>query len=424
MKMQKFACALFSFAFLFSCSDDSLLEAEPTLNIQKISNRIGVEEAIDYVEEARVFLDEQSPLESRYSRAVNSVSVLLFSDAKASAMKSGKYKDLGVSDTLAYVLNFGDSSGYAIVSKDKRVETPLFAFAEKGTLINGKTDNPGLAIFLERLEGYVLESIAKSGNGDEKKEVMAVAQKGPISPNSIYNFRSIVAPLVLVEWGQDRPYNNNLQYGDLVKPGYCPNTSNGRVLTGCTATAMAQIMSYWKQPTDIGGKTLNWTLLNNFKDTSYFYSSSSDPFWTMTARVMVAHLFERLGYHVNMNYKNGCEISVAYTPWALDTLKRFGFSYMPTKDYTTAYFEHTMEKLKPTFVTGCDPNIEMCHAWVIDGLAVRAGPLGIIVLSLADYFVHNNWGWDGKDNGYYLSRVFETNVFSPKEFLKITSIYR
>jgi hypothetical protein len=420
MKMQKFACALISFVFLFSCSDDSLLEAEPTLNLQKISNRIGVEEAIDYVEEARALLDEQLPSESRSSRAVNSVSALLFSDVKASAMKSGKYKDLGVSDTLAYVFNFGDSSGFVIISKDKRVETPLFAFAEKGTLINGKTDNPGLAIFLDRLEGYVLESIAESGNGEEEKEVMAVAQKGPIPPNSMPNFRSIVAPLVSVEWGQGKPYNNNLQYGDLANPGYCPNTGNGRVLTGCTATAVAQIMSYWKYPTTIGGKTLDWTMLNIFKDTSYFYSSSIDPFYTELARAMAAHLFERLGYHVNMNYKNGCEISVAYTPWALDTLKRFGFSYTPTEDYTTAHFAHIMEKLKPTLVTGCAPNVQTCHAWVIDGLASMF--VSIIIHKI--YFVHNNWGWDGEDNGYYLSGVFETSDAYFQERLDITSIYR
>jgi len=88
-----------------------LLSGELPLSLQKVSNRIGVEEAYrDYAEEAIAFLDEQSPSESRSSRAVNSISALLFGDVKASAMKSGKYKDLGISDTLAYVFNFGDSN--------------------------------------------------------------------------------------------------------------------------------------------------------------------------------------------------------------------------------------------------------------------------------------------------------------------------
>jgi hypothetical protein len=416
MKMQKFARVLFSLTFLFSCSDESLPEAELTLNLQKISNRIGTEEAINYVEEVGGFLDEISPSTSGYSRAVNSVSALVFSDVKASAMKPSKYKDLGISDTLAYVFNFGDSSGYVIVSNDKRVENPLFVFVEKGRLINGKTDNPGLALFLERLEDYVMESIAKSDAAERK--VMMVAQKGPVN-NPFLNLKHVVGPLVPVEWGQEEPFWLKLN---------APQCYNGYYLTGCSATAVAQIMSSFKYPTSLGGMTYEWNFLNSYKKWNSFYSSgntSND----LLAREMVSDLFKRIG-------EKGTGIGTDYTCGengatmrnTLEFLKKNGFSRTSSlTSYTTAYFEHIMDALQPTIATGCNNgDISQCHTWVIDGLAYVYVPIPVIP-PIIEYYVHNNWGWDGDDNGYYFSDVlnphFDTNRGDYKR-LEISSVSR
>jgi hypothetical protein len=402
MKMQKFACALFSLVFLFSCSDESLpSDGELPLNMQKISNRIVMEEAINYVEEARVFLDEQSPSKSRSSRAVNSVSALLFGDVKASMMKSGKYKDIGVSDTLAYVFNFGDSSGFVIVSNDKRVETPLFAFAEKGTLINGKTDNPGLALFLKRLEGYVLESIAKSGKDEEKKEVMAVAQRGPLYP---IGARLVASRLVPVEWGQKEPFNDKLEYRG------CPNTSNGRVLAGCVATAVAHIMSYWKHPKAIGSTSYNWTLLNSYTHWDDFPSSGS-------AREMVADLFERIGESVDMNYD--CYGSGAQTWKGVEFLVKpsigftlYGNTYL--RPYDILFVHMALQDYGPLIARGS--NADGGHAWVIDALLSMYVPLA--PNPYTSYYVHNNWGWNGSQNGYYFAGVYDPPPgYTPPDYI-------
>jgi len=316
MKIRKFAYALFCLAFPFSCSNESPNENLPSdelpLSLQKISNRIGVEEAYrNYVEEAGAFLDEQFPSKSRSSRAANSVSALLFGDVKASVMKSDKYneyKDLGISDTLAYVFNFGDSSGFVIVSNNKRVETPVFAFTEKGTLLNGKTDNPGLALFLNRLEGYVLKSIAKSGKDDEKKEAMAVAQKGPIDPFFLFLLRPIVKPLLSVAWGQRMPFNEHLDYGS------CSTTSNRRFLAGCVATATAQIMSYWKYPTTLSGSSYfyDWGLLKNYMDSSAFYQSTSE---AASARGNLGTVFNSastITFETNNHSYDSIKVSLVY----------------------------------------------------------------------------------------------------------------
>jgi len=410
MKKQMLVCILFSLAFLLSCSGEDLssngsVARDFLPKVQKPNNRIDMEKATSLVEEAVAFLDKEHPSESKSSRNVNSVSVLYFGDIKSSVMKSGKYDTLDISDTLAYVFNFGDSLGYVIISNDARIESPLLAFTQKGSLVNGETDNPGLKLFLERLEGYMLESIAKFGNDDEQK-AMVVAQKGPYSGSPL---DTVVRPLVPVEWGQKKPYWLKLNTTQ------CPS---GYYVTGCVATATAQIMSRWEYPTSLGsGTTYNWTTLNTFKDSNYFEESPTDNaaqrLKKILARNMVSDLFQQIGtgiYAVQgyMNY--GCTESLAYTTHALTFLENNGFSsynftsYNSTIGFAKVKFGLSYSK-SPFMANGCfyDNGIRKCHAWVIDGIAKN---------SSSSYYIHNNWGWDGRDNGYYPSGVFDPSYFN------------
>jgi len=410
MKIWNFICILFSLAFLFSCSDENLTsgnlsKGEFLAKTYDSNNRIDMAEATNLVEEAIAFLDKEHPSESKSSRSVNSVSILRFGDLKSSIMKSDEYRGLDISDTLAYVFNFGDSLGYVIISNDIRVESPLLAFTKKGSLVNGETDNPGLKIFLERLEGYILESIAKSGKADNQKEVAEV-QKGPY----LGALDTIVKPLIPVEWGQGAPFNNNLKNDNCYGNG---TANNGKVWAGCVATATAQIMSYWKYPTYMSGSSYNWNILTKYKHKIDFYSSSSE---ATIARNSVADLFQRIGNGVSMNY--GCYKSTTPSELALYFLEYFyGFSHTDFKPYTFNIIRNGLIALKaPSMAKGCDatdPN--NCHAWVIDGIAR--------IHSSNSYFIHNNWGWDGNHNGYYESGVFDPSSYNYQN-VYISKVYR
>jgi len=334
---------------------------------------------------------------------VNSVSVLLSSDIKSSMMKSSEYGTLGISDTLAYVFNFKDSLGFVIISNDTRVETPLLAFTKKGSLVNGKTDNPGLKIFLERLEGYLLESIIKSDKNDEQKPL--VETRG--GPTPVANLDIQVSPLVPVEWGQDYPFNELLEYGD------CSGTSNGKVWAGCVATAAAQIMSYWKYPATLGGITYYWSMLNQHKRNTYFVQSPP-------AIAMVADLFKRIGTGVNMSYD--CKGSGASTSKAIDFLVSKGFTlYGSTnlRDYDLGFVNSSLIARRPLIANGCNANAGGgCHAWVIDGVAI-----GFINNLRVVLYLHNNWGWDGAHNGYYLNGVFDPSIRDYKA-VEVGLVYR
>lgn len=408
MKKRILACVLFSLAFLLSCSDENLPSGDfkPLAKVQN-TNRIDMQEATNLAEDAIAFLDREHPSESKSSRAVNSVSILRFGNLKSSMTKSGEYNEaLDISDTLAYVFNFEDSLGFVIISNDKRTESPLLAFTQKGSLVNGETDNPGLKLFLERLEGYMLESIAKSSKANVQKSI-AVAQKGPYTGS----LNIIVKPLVPVEWGQGKPFNNDLANKGCYGNG-TPN--NGKVWAGCVATAVAQIMAYWKYPTSIGSTSYNWSLLTKYKHGTDFDPAPIDNISERTlkqlARSEVANLFQQIGYGIDMKYDNGCYESLAYTEVALHYLAYFhGFSLPNLRPYPydTKNFIKVivgLSTLKYTHMAdGCYINAygeKKCHAWVIDGLAEHP-------FNPDSYYVHNNWGWDGDANGYYASGVFD-----------------
>jgi len=419
MKIRNLYKCLVFFVFLFSCSDENLPGPSSGEFLQKTleletSNRIDMKEAASLIDSIVVFLDRKDPSKASSSRMVNSVSILRFSDnIKSSALKSGKYDDIAISDTLAYVFNFKDSLGFVIVSNDKRVDSPLLAFTEKGSLVNGETDNPGLILFLERLEGYMLESIIKSSKTDEQK--LEVTPKGSSSSNVVRE----VKPLIAVEWGQQKPFSDNLG-------GQCEKTDNGKYPAGCVATATAQIMSYWQYPDLPITSLISWTRLNQYKHKDDF--SSWYQAFNPLAKVAVAELFQRIGIGVKMNYR--CTGSGTNTSLALDFLVSNGFtsSFSPVLvSYDLALVKSLLTSKRPIMAQGYDytDGYMSGHAWVMDGFAdVSPSSSNLITFT----FIHNNWGWDGDGNGYFLSGIFNprrlNNVEYNFEDIKIGSVYR
>jgi len=440
--MKKFVYVLCSLVFIFSCSDEGLRGSDSTVgkaegsfteqeakilfNLRNSDNRIEMDEAIKLVETAIALLDKESPSESGLSRSVNSVSALLFTDIKASILKSGEYSDMGISDTLAYVFNFKDSSGYAIISIDTRAGNPLLAFTKRGSLF-GKTDNPGLAIFLERLEGYVLKSIieteqrkptlddvlGKSSYESGKAGVVApVVQANSVNIQVLKN----ISPLVPVQWGQGEPFNDLL------------NSSNPQCTkywAGCVATATAQIMSYWQLPYSTA-----WPTLNQYKKAYDFEVRPTDNIYVIAtkkaAKKMVAKIFQEIGTDPIVSMQYGCDISTANVGNAMAFLAVNG--YMPLwnvyqGNYHVGFVNVLLDSYRsPIMAEGCGPS---CHAWVMDGLLILKVTVttGATETIYQESHIHNNWGWNGDSDGYFLSSVFNPGVHNFQNVF-IHSFYR
>ena len=59
-----------------------------------------------------------------------------------------------------------------------------------------------------------------------------------------------IKPLIQTEWGQSAPYNYMCPDENMLDKGDKGYNAEKRCLTGCVATAMAQIMYYWKWPNE------------------------------------------------------------------------------------------------------------------------------------------------------------------------------
>ena len=113
-------------------------------------------------------------------------------------------------------------------------------------------------------------------------------------------------------------------------------------------------------------------------------------------------------------------------PWA-DPRRRtkFGYACDGLDDYDVSGVITSLCNDRPVYMRGKDKNTGEGHAWVADGYYYisefhtyySADDLSVAGnYTKVTYYLHMNWGWDGgeknKNNGYYLSSVFNPEIFS------------
>ena len=200
----------------------------------------------------------------------------------------------------------------------------------------------------------------------------------------------VVSPLLQTTWDQDDPYNY-----------LCPASGNVRAVTGCVATAMAQVMKYWNYPTR-GIGTHTYTHANfgeqsaNFQNTTYNWSNMLNSYssgYSSAQRNAVATLMYHCGVSVDMDY--GTESSGASTGAVADALKSyFGYSkdvhHYSRSRYSDsdwiAMLKADLDQSRPIQYHGSGSGGG--HSFVCDGY------------NSSNYF-HFNWGWSGYCDEYY-----------------------
>lgn len=209
---------------------------------------------------------------------------------------------------------------------------------------------------------------------------------------------SAVAPLMASKWNQSAPYNN-------LAPAY--NDEGSKCVTGCVATAMAQVMYYHKHPqTGTGSHSYLWvctnpagksgTLSANFGNTTYDWVNMLDNYrtgYTATQADAVATLMYHCGVSIDMGYGQSSGAYTEKVPVALKNYFGYDANYQRIKkamypaDSLNAIIAAELKANRPVIVSGS--NDEGGHAFVCDGCDNKG------------YF-HINWGWGGSNDAYYL----------------------
>lgn len=293
-----------------------------------------------------------------------------------------------------------DFQGYVIVAGDDRV-TPILGYADEG-VFNADNIPPSMQKWLEGYKAeirYVIENdIAASP--EIQSEWLALRSGLKMKSQTL---AASVAPLIATRWDQS-PYYNEM----------CPYDISGeRTVTGCVATAMAQVLKFWNYP-EIGSGFHSYnhiaygTLSANFGSTAYGWTSMPNQLTASSSTAQknaVATLMYHCGVSVEMNYNIASEggsgamtICSGYsdcTVSAEDALKTY-FGYKTSlqgvhkSDYTatgwTDLLKTELDAGRPIIYAGRGD--EGGHCFVCDGYDNNS-------------FFHFNWGWSGQNDGYF-----------------------
>ena len=296
-----------------------------------------------------------------------------------------------------YVFNIGDNNGFIIVSGDDRAKDIL------GYSHNGKFNSDSLPTnFSTWLNFYQKEIKALINQPEELSYTSSVSLSTTdnATTNKTTYATSVASLLGGIKWDQGTPYNE-----------LCPTISTKsteRTVTGCVATAMAQVMRYHQWP--IAGKGSNTYTPDgyfqahtvDFSKTTYDWKNMAETYNSLstdTEKMAVATLMYHCGVAVNMDY--GFSSSASPTNMAKALIKYF--SYDPNiqsyhRDYYTRSEWKNMLKTelnakRPVLYAGNSTDIG--HQFVCDGYDSN------------DLF-HFNWGWSGESDGY-----FELSALNP-----------
>lgn len=284
-----------------------------------------------------------------------------------------------------YVFNAIDEQGFVVVSAEDNARAVL-GYSDEGH-IDAQNMPANMRVWLQMYADELARAAKAPAAADAQRTV---------------EYYPVVEPLIgNVAWNQDAPYNNHCPID--------PNT-NQRSVTGCMATAVAQVMYHHKYPKKGTGTYSYWcgweNLSVDFSKATYDWDHMLPSYkngYTQQESDAVAKLMYHVGVACNMWY--GSSASGAGMGTGMQALVRH-FDYdaairVLMKDYMDE--ETVMDEIvvelqgsHPVFIEALTKNDEG-HAFVCDGIQ-------------ADGYIHINWGWGGYGNGYFaLSAMNPTN---------------
>jgi hypothetical protein len=327
------------------------------------------------------------------------------SDLSLAYTGMGSYNGLAVTAIYVFIVNTG--KGWVMVAADDRVK-PVLAFSGESTF-DANNIAPGTTEWIQNYETRIAAAI-QNITVAQPEIANEWASLATGSGTRTARTTSGVEPLLATTWNQSPNYN-----------ALCPydTTQLQNTVTGCVATAMAQVMKYWNWPPVGCGfhsylDTPYGIQSANFGTTAYQWSSMPDVITGPNAAI--ATLMYHAGVSVNMQYGVGgsgalCNTRQSFITPCDEFALKANFHYK--RSLHSLYRSGTV----PGNIMGSGPDSIAEATWINDLQAdLDAGhPILYVGYNLAngeghnwvcdgytaDNYFHFNWGWDGSSNGYY-----------------------
>jgi len=303
-----------------------------------------------------------------------------------------------------YVFNVG-GSGFVVVSNDDQT-VPILAYGQDGNIDTDDMPDEMRAW----LQGYATQiAWLRTHDAQDTRKKVQRRLDGETKAD--------IAPMITTNWNQGQPYNDQ-----------CPTIDNVRTVTGCVATAMAQLMYFYQWPKTSAAIPAYTTKTKDSEGAAYELTVDALPSTTFDWDDMLAN-YTPLNPETGIRYLSGTTTQQQ----AVATLMKYcgaalQMSYgLSANGGSAAYNEDIPYALKSCF--GYDGGVRHCYRknysmaeWVdiIYGELAASRPValggqsaggghsfvcdGYRSVDDADYF-HINWGWAGSSDGYFLLSV-------------------
>ena len=330
-----------------------------------------------------------------------------------------------------------EGGGYVVLSADDLVD-PVLAFSETGDGLVVDERNPFWALLRgdiaarEAEAGVVRAAPAPMAGEEEGGSPQAApsaptasqkkwaellydgeidngdgtrfkAQKAVQGVSAISDVR--VEPFIQSKWSQSS--SDNTSSGPYCYNYYTPN----HYVCGCTATAIAQIMRYWRFPTatvtantypcSVSGSAVNKTMMGGIYDWDAMpLDPRSETGLTDAQRQEIGKLCYDVGVTVEMDWDtaaNGGSGSSLYAGVACLPID-FGYANAKAVNYGNGKnydLDHFKQGVVPNLDARCPVGVSVSgaggHSVVGDGYGYSGG----------DFYIHLNMGWAGHDDLWY-----------------------
>jgi hypothetical protein len=363
---------------------------------------------------------------------------------------------------LAIGDNTGEGTGFILASNDDRVGN--FLAVAEGSLDD--TDNPFVEILYDNLGDYIDATIDEY-NAISDADIEAAIEKAVemgllgartlsthwdgiddtwVATGSSHDFTIQKNALLNTQWGQGVPYSSYIN----------KRINNSGYLTGCTTTAIAQIIAYhgylkttapYKASSfsnasfnnaNIGvwSGTYDWANLKNrvVPNTDALRGQTAALMWQVGSNVR-ANFYAAKGSTLtpifdadqplytgftNMGYRLDGYTTANKGMFEATRLSETDYDSSITYYKPLSYIKDALNANRPILVYGANYNGSGAHNWVIDGYGAmtwyreyvwntQTGQTGYVTVTLNNcLIVHCNLGWNGSCDGWYVYGIFDT----------------
>ena len=403
------------FASLISCSNEDLvldvtIEEPEVAYTKDVINRRSFEEVVEIAQNSISML-QNSKAETRSKGNIRTLDLTNGVKAMCKPTTRSNSGD-SINDTLIYVLNFKDNQGFAVVSASRQTDG-LIAVTESGYYDpSTPTGIPGFDSYMARAYDYVSQESQKNVIAETR------ASSYPLMVKPVYDtiYYKKINPKIEVRWGQEGRMGQ-----------FC-----GNGIAGCSNTAAAQIMSYFKYPNTLSlsysGRDVNITPLAWTSMCAHQYTNVTNN--RNDADIHIGRLARQLGELAGSTYNQGetsttisnmrnALYSLGYTVGNIVTLSPINGVF---EDNDMFAFASHLSQNRLIYMRGNKENSLKGHAWVIDGclyvkalyrlMATYDGTTWSVFQEMGTYKTchnHINWGWNGNCNGYFNGWIFNPN---------------